>query len=350
MPFEVLRNDITRVKADAIVNTANPRPVIGYGTDRAIHQQAGQELLEARKQIGDIKPGHAAATPAFGLPAKYVLHTVSPAWRGGQQGEAKLLRQAYDAALTLAAELGCSSVAFPLMAAGSYGFPKELALSTAIGAFTDFLLSHRMHIYLVLFNGRAFSLAGGLFPEVRSYIDHHYVEELTRQEYPAGEPEERIRPEETFHGLSAMRPADQAWKLQRSELQTAKIAAPDDLQAALKQSGETFSAALQRLLRERKLKDSDVYRSCQMSRQTFNKIVSGKSANLKKTSALQIALGLRLDIAETRDLLAKAGYSLSESSGFDLAVEYFIRHGEYNLVRINIALADNGLEQFSLSL
>ena len=114
MPLKIIRNDITKVAADAIVNTANPRPRIGAGTDHAIHEAAGPELFEARKAIGDIAPGESVETPAFGLPAKYVLHTVSPAWIDGRHREEEELREAYDAALNLAHELKCRSVAFPL--------------------------------------------------------------------------------------------------------------------------------------------------------------------------------------------------------------------------------------------
>ena len=138
MPFQIVRYDITKVQADAIVNTANPHPIIGSGTDSAIHEAAGPELLSARKKIGDIPPGSAVSTPAFNLPTKYVIHTVGPSWVDGKHGEEAVLRRAYDAALNLTDQLGCSSVAFPLMAAGSYGFPRDLALSIAISAFTDF--------------------------------------------------------------------------------------------------------------------------------------------------------------------------------------------------------------------
>ena len=163
MPFQITRNDITKVEADAIVNTANPSPVIGGGTDYAIHTAAGPELLEARKQIGEIRVGQSVATPAFRLSAKYVLHTVSPVWIDGKHQEEENLRRAYDSALALADSLGCRSVAFPLMAAGTYGFPHDLALSVAIRAFTDFLLDHEMRIDLVLFNGKAFGMASSLF-------------------------------------------------------------------------------------------------------------------------------------------------------------------------------------------
>ena len=183
MPFQMIRNDITKVRADIIVNTANPKPVIGSGTDSAIHEAAGPELLSARKKIGDILPGSAVSTPAFNLPAKYVIHTVGPSWVDGRHGEEAILRRAYDAALNLTDQLGCRSVAFPLMAAGSYGFPRDLALSIAISAFTDFLMDHDMTVYLVLFNGKAFSLASSLFSDLRSYIDDNYVEDQTQKEY-----------------------------------------------------------------------------------------------------------------------------------------------------------------------
>ncbi|MBR6259607.1 MAG: macro domain-containing protein, partial [Oscillospiraceae bacterium] len=176
VPLKIIRNDITKVTADAIVNTANPRPVIGDGTDRAIHEAAGPELLRARQAVGDIPVGSSAETPAFNLPAKYVLHTVCPPWAGGTQSEENLLRQAYDRALCLSEKLGCASVAFPLMGAGSYAFPKDKALSAAVGAITDFLLTHDMTVYLVLFNGEAFDLASSLFDDLKSYIDDNYVE------------------------------------------------------------------------------------------------------------------------------------------------------------------------------
>lgn len=183
MPFQIIRNDITKVSADAIVNTANPEPLIGGGTDYAIHKAAGPELLEARKQIGKIRTGQSAATPAFHISAKYVLHTVSPAWIDGQHHEEEMLRKAYDSALQLADELKCKSVAFPLMAAGTYGFPNELALSVAIRAFTDYLLDHEMQIYLMLFNAEAFGIAGSIFDGLQSYIDDNYVSERTEEEY-----------------------------------------------------------------------------------------------------------------------------------------------------------------------
>ena len=159
MPFEIVRNDITKMCVDAIVNTANPRPVIGLGTDSQIHEKDGPELLRARQRIGSIEVGCAAITPAFNLQAKYVIHTVGPVWDGGSYGEEQLLRNCYDNSLKLALEHNCHSIAFPLISTGNYGFPKDKALQIAISAFSTFLLEHDMQIYLVVFDHASFRLS-----------------------------------------------------------------------------------------------------------------------------------------------------------------------------------------------
>lgn len=366
MSFEVIRNDITLVAADAIVNTANPHPVIGSGTDYAIHQAAGPELLEARMAIGDIAPGCAVETPAFGLNAKYVLHTVGPVWVDGCHGEPALLRQAYDAALSLAEKLGCQSVAFPLMAAGSYGFPKDRALQVAIRAFTDFLLEHDMKIFLVIFGGKAFSLAASLFDDLKSYIDAHYVAEKAAREYSAfGRRQRReldeLREyqadyaasmpleesamlsdmEEAAAPKAPMRPAMPAAPTAKAARKDAAV--PNDLDDYLGRVEQGFTAHLLDLLREKGEKDSTVYHRSGMSRQLFNKIINTPDYRPTKNTALQLAVGLELDVAGTQKLLGKAGYALSRSSKSDLVVEYFLRRREYSIVAINMALYDCGL-------
>ena len=354
MPFEILRNDIAKMKVDAIVNTANPHPVIGAGTDSAVHLAAGPKLLEARKKIGDLRPGQSAATRAYDLPARYVLHTVSPAWQGGDCQELALLRQAYDAALELAVKLKCKSVAFPLMAAGSYGFPKDRALAVAIRAFTDFLLTHEMQIYLVIFNGEAFRLAGALFNDLKSYVDDRYVSEQTQKESIAEHPRPREREElreeadycEAPHGVISSNSAAIAkdiaglrpWRQSK-----AKAAAPQavgSLQDFLNQTESTFTEYLLDLLQECGEKDSAVYHRAQMSRQLFNKIINKKDYQPSKNTAIQLAIGLQLDLNKTQKLLGKAGYALTRSSKSDLVVQYFIQHGEYSIVTINTALYD----------
>lgn len=183
MPFEIVRNDIVNMQVDAIVNTANPRPVIGSGTDAGIHAKAGPKLLEARQKIGNIQAGCSAITGGYGLDADYVIHTVGPVWRGGLFGESKKLRSCYDSALKLALEYECQSIAFPLISTGNYGFPKDKALQIAIAALSEFLLEYEMQIYLVVFNRDAFQLSEKLFHSVASYIDEHYVERKENEEY-----------------------------------------------------------------------------------------------------------------------------------------------------------------------
>ena len=192
MPFEIVRNDITNMRVDAIVNTANPKPVVGLGTDTMIHKKAGPELLVARQKTGSIDVGYAATTPAFDLQAKYVIHTVGPVWDDGSYGEEALLRNCYDNSLKLALEHNCKSIAFPLIATGNYGFPKDRALQIAISAFSTFLLEHEIQIYLVVLDRTSFKLSEKLFQSVASYIDEHYVDDYKIAAYGVA-PENRRR-------------------------------------------------------------------------------------------------------------------------------------------------------------
>ena len=183
MPFEIIRNDITRMKVDAIVNTANPRPMIGSGVDAAVHAKAGPMLLAARKLIGVMNTGEARVTPGFRLPCKHVIHTVGPVWEDGGYGEARLLRKCYENSLRLALRHRCKSVAFPLISSGNYGFPKKVALDVAVDTIREFLKDHEMHIYLVLFSKDSLELSGGLADQIRSFVDDAYVQEREEAEY-----------------------------------------------------------------------------------------------------------------------------------------------------------------------
>jgi len=364
MPFQIIRNDITKVKADAVVNTANPMPVVGSGTDSAIHEAAGPELLNARKKIGTIPPGCAVSTPAYNLPAKYVIHTVGPAWIDGKHKEEEVLRKAYDAALGEAHQLGCKTVAFPLMAAGSYGFPRDLALSIAISAFTDFLMDHELTVYLVLFNGKAFSLASSLFSDLRSYIDDNYVEEKTWKEYGSSYEERRRRQNlarreeyllsessDAFTGAGKESPLFEDSDAFSDALKDVPFTAPlskpasapshsGSLEELLKKSESTFSEFLLDLLRERTGKDSEVYKRGEISKQLFSKMLSNKYYQPTKSTVVQLAIGLELDINQTQKLLGKAGYTLTRSSKADLVVQYYIERRIYNIAIINAALED----------
>ena len=324
MPFAIVRNDITNMRVDAVVNTANPRPVIGSGVDFAIHGKAGPGLLEARKAIGNIAVGTAALTPAFDLDAKYVIHVVGPVWQGGEFGEERLLRSCYDNALNLAAKRGCSSVAFPLISSGNYGFPKDRALQVAISAFSAFLMEAEMEIFLVVFDQKAYRLSEQLFRGVKSYIDQHFVDECERATY--GRRMRRRRDTELLCEKSAV-----------AEMMPCAVPGMS-LDEFLRAKDAGFTEKLLELIADRGMKNSAVYKRANISKQHFSKIINDPNAKPSKPTAITLALALELDLEETRDLIGRAGYALTNSSTFDLIIRYFIEKRQYNVVEINIAL------------
>ena len=327
MPFEIVRNDITKMAVDAIVNTANPEPVVGSGTDTAIHKKAGPQLLAARQKIGAIARGSAAVTPAFDLQARYVIHTVGPVWRGGSHAEEQLLRSCYDTSLQLAQQHGCRSVAFPLISSGNYGFPKDKALQIAISAFSDFLLKNEMTIYLVVFDGAAFRLSEKLFQGVASYIDENYVESSLAAygTVRKGSPNRETRMRAQVCAPRCPAPVKAASRAL-------------SLEDMLKQEDAGFTETLLKLIDKSGKKDSEIYKRAGLTKQHFSKIRNNPAYKPTKPTAIALALALELDLKATRDLIGRAGYALTSSSKFDLIIRYFIEQGNYNVVEINIAL------------
>ena len=334
MPFEIVRNDITNMCVDAIVNSANPRPVVGLGTDSSIHEKAGPELLAARQKIGPIAMGQAAITPAFCLHAKYVIHTVGPVWDGGSYGEEEYLRSCYENSLRLALEYNCQSIAFPLISTGNYGFPKDKALQIAISAFSTFLLEHEMQIYLVVFDRTSFKLSEKLFQSVASYIDQHYVDACTFATYGAVEeshPKTRRRRDMEICESRCM----QEEALPCTPMPVSKSMSLEDM---LKQADAGFTETLLKLIDKTGKKDSEIYKKANISKQHFSKIRNNPNYRPTKPTAIALALALELSLEDTKDLIGRAGYALTNSSKFDLIVRYFIEQGNYNVVEINIAL------------
>lgn len=325
MPFQIVRNDITAMKVDAIVNTANPQPVVGSGTDAMVHAAAGPKLLTARQKIGTIDCGSAAVTPAFGLQAKYVIHTVGPVWQDGNQGEEALLRSCYDRSLALALDKGCRSVAFPLISTGNYGFPKDMALQIAIAAFSAFLTLHEMHIYLVVFDRASFRLSEQLFLDVASYIDQNYVDACEKLAYGR-----TLRPRQMdAEYMQACMPTPCA------PVQAKKAATLEDF---LKHADAGFSETLLKLIDQTGKKDSEIYKRANISKQLFSKIRNNPAYKPTKATALAFAIALELDLTQTRDLIGRAGYALTNSSKFDLILQFFIQQKNYNIVQINCTL------------
>ena len=335
MPFEIVRNDITNMCVDAIVNSANPRPVVGLGTDSSIHEKAGPELLAARQKLGPIAMGQAAITPAFRLHAKYAIHTVGPVWDGGSYGEEMLLRSCYDQSLKLALEHDCKSIAFPLIATNNYGFPKDKALQIAVAAFSEFLLEHEMQIYLVVFDGRAYRLSEKLFHSIACYIDDHYVQAWEEAVYGG---------EKAYRRQINSRRRDIDLYRKGSVCEIAASYAPITMPTAaslpdfLKQADAGFTEILLKLIDKTGKKDSEIYKKANLSKQHFSKIRNNPDYKPTKQTAIALALALELDLEQTRDLIGRAGYALSNSSKFDLIIRYFIEQKNYNVVEINIAL------------
>ena len=335
MAFRIIREDITRVKADAIVNTANPHPVIGGGTDTAIYEAAGKEqLLNARKVIGEIEPGEAIETPAFNLNAKYIIHTVTPIWRGGNNNEFDTLKNAYKNSMELAKKLKCKSIAFPLMATGSNGFPKDKALQIALSTIQEFLIDNEMKVILVVFDQKAFVLSGKLTNKIKAYIDENYVGQANEREY---------KYRKRFHSTARYNEIEEEYDgaVCFSQEETVKLAS-----IAIEPIDKTFQEKLFEIIDARGLQGKDVYKNY-ISKQVYSKLQSDKHYQPSKTTALALCLSLHLNVDKTEELLKSAGYVLSPSSLSDMIIKACIVNKEYNLVIIDTYLFENGCQPFN---
>lgn len=321
MPFEMVRNDIVNMKVDAIVNTANPRPIIGAGTDKAVHDKAGARLLLARKEIGDIAVGEAAITPAFDLDANYVIHTAGPIWRDGKSSEEALLASCFKNSLRLAKEKECESIAFPLISTGSYGFPKPLALKIAVREISSFLMENEMQVYLVVFEKQSFELSEKLFKSVSSYIDENYVSEKINAEYK----------------MSNLRSYELLFEASDTP-RYGTICNNPNLDGMLENLDKGFSETLLALIDRTGKKDSEIYKRANVDRKLFSKIRNNVNYKPSKTTAIAFAIALELNMDETNDLLSKAGFALSQSSKFDVIVRYFIENKKYDIFELNSVL------------
>jgi len=366
LPFQIIRNDITKVKADAIVNTANPRPYYAAGTDSAIYEAAGAEaLLRARKKIGDIAPGQVAVTKAFALNARYIIHTVGPLWRDGEHAERETLRSCYARSLALADELGCESIAFPLISTGTYGFPKDEALHIALSEIQRFLLTHEMLVSLVVFDRRAVELSEGLMGGIRQFIDDHAVQELHARERRTEAPgntlrrwKYRGREHAALNGVAAPREdiqADAAFDSEAPGLSTpspamapmAPMAAESSmagmcLEDVLGSAGESFQQRLFQLIDESGMDDVAVYKKANIDRKVFSRIRCKPDYKPTKKTAVAFAIALELDLPTMTDLLSRAELAFSPSNTFDLIITYFVTNHIYDIFEINAALFKYG--------
>ena len=386
MPFQIIRADLTGLQVDAIVNAANPSLLGGGGVDGAIHRAAGPALREYCAGLGGCEVGQAKLSPGFSLPAKWVIHTVGPVWCGGSRNEEALLSACYRNCLRVAMDAGCNSVAFPLISAGAYGYPKDQALAVAVREIGAFLLEHELEVTLTVYDKASYQLSGRLFREVQSYLDRCYelpraeathvlgrewaLASMARQEAPA---EPTARPKAARSAGPSAPGAAPAPKQKKKSLFSrrekkqnpppafcpapdfapreehiedagfsavlgAHYAAPVGLDERLKSLDESFSQMLLRKIDERGMTDAACYKRANVDRKLFSKIRSDPQYRPSKPTAIAFAVALELPLEETRDLLRKAGFALSHSNKFDVIIEYFISNGNYNIFEINETL------------
>lgn len=355
MPFEIVRNNIVDMQVDAIVNTANPMPVIGSGVDDQIHRAAGPELLKAREAIGPIAVGDAFLTPGFRLKARYVIHTCGPVWQGGRQREEAFLYSCYSRSLELASLYGCESIAFPLISSGNYGFPKETAMQVAVSAIRSFLEKQEMQISLVVYDRESVRLSESRYRDVFRYISGNLGPELpsspireSRPMYPMDAQECRAEaPKAARKGLLGSLPVRRPKPRKEEALPApctaakpaARPAAPDLSADFLRFEPDAgFSETLLKRIDETGRKDSEIYTRANVSRQHFSKIRNNPGYKPTKPTAIAFAIALELDLEQTKDLIGRAGYALTRSSRFDLIIMYFISQGCYDMYEINAML------------
>ena len=360
MPFKIVRNDLTKMRVDVIVNTANRAPIYSSGTDTAVYKAAGEmQLLAERRKIGYMNEGEVSITPGFQLPAKYIIHAVSPCYIDGKSGEEKKLRNCYKNSLALAAQYQCKSIAFPLIATGSLGYPKEEGMRIALDEINAFLLKQDMLVYLVVFDTAATKLGLNLYPDLEAYIDHNYVCEKREEEYG----------DRYFGSVRSNAPGYDAYRRERADLEVRLKCAPaskaskafdefdDDyfdfleehesaLEERMKHMSDTFQEYLMYLIGEKKLTNAEVYKKAIVTKQLFSKIKLNPDYHPDKATAMRLCVGARLNLDETKDLLARAGYALSPCDKRDIIFSFFIEHEVFDMIEIDIALEEHGLPCF----
>lgn len=377
MPFKIVRNDITKMKVDVIVNTANNGVRYSSGVDSAVYHAAGvEDLLKEREKIGRMNEGEVAITSGFKLPAKYIIHAVSPRYKGGNRGEDELLRSCYSKSLQLAYQNKCDTIAFPLISTGCFGYPKEEAMRIALDEINTFLLTHEMMVYLVVFDAASTKLGFNVYPDLEAYIDSNYVCNKNEEEYGymyfggEKEPEENIlKRSVSARGLSKYRKRSSVEHTNKKRVDevVCEMSIPDiqsepeaddksyegffeehesALKERMKHLSDTFQQYLFYLIEQKKLTPSEVYKRAIISKQLFSKIKLNPDYHPDKATAMRLCVGAKLNIDETKDLLGRAGYALSPCDKRDIIFSFFIENQVYDMIEIDIALEEHDLPCF----
>ena len=390
MAFKIVRNDITKMNTEAIVNPANEQPIVETGCDYAVYKAAGyEELLSYRKEkIGVVEEGGAFITPGFNLPAKYIIHAVSPLFVDGHHGEEELLRSCYRKSLALAKENGIRSVAFPLISTGGFGYPKEEGMRIAVDEIHAFLLTSEMQVYLVVFDEKTTRMGKNLYPDLEAYIDLNYVQEKQAEEYGDDYYAASIAKNEGYDEESAPKPDAKRTDAPKKpgflhsifgegKEQTGLVAPEADYSGAcfaeetelfapmepessldyddaitemerklaerMEHLSDTFPQYLLYLIEAKGMENAEVYKRAIVDKKVFSKIKNNPSYHPQKLTALCLCIGAKLTMDESRDLLARAGYALSPCDKTDIIFSYFIEHGIYDMIELDIQLEEHGL-------
>lgn len=340
MPFIIVRDDLTKMRVDAVVNTTNIKLQPGDGgVSAAIFKAAGMDSLRAAcEAIGGCALGSAVVTPGFGLSAGHIIHTPSMVWQGGHHGEEFILRSCYRSCLKAAAQASFESLAFPLIGAGAHGYPRELALSAATKEINSFLLAYDgdMTVYLAVFDHRAFSLSRKLTDEVHEYIDDHYVDARPDRRYLHHEAELS----RTMEAMKDMAPYS-IMNLEDEAVSYSQMA-PPPLSETLPEP--SFAQAMIHYIDSHNMTDPDVYKRANITKQNYCKIKMEKS-HPKKPTVLALCVAMRLDLQNTVELMALAGYAFSPAIRADLIVRYFISTDVHDVMEINSVLFAEGCEK-----
>ena len=331
MPIKIIRQDITKIKCDAIVNPTDPYYSHCGGVDAAIHEVAGEALYCACMEQGKLEVGKSVVTPAFSLSCKYVIHTVGPRYKDGEQGEEVLLRSCYRESLKLGVANKCKSIAFPLIASGTFGFPKDKVLKIAVDEISSFLFDNEMLVYIVVYDKTSYSISEKLFADIVDYIDDNYNTEGW------------LNPSRSTISKSIAMPPMPQGRCRKADAdfeicESKAMLSEEGLDDILKKLDESFSQMLLRKIDEKGMTDAECYKKANVDRKLFSKIRGNVNYKPSKTTVIAFAIALELSLDETEDMLRKAGFALSHSNKFDVIIEYFITHGNYNIFEINEVL------------
>ena len=326
MPLQIIRQDITKMKVDAIVNTTNKK-MIGYsGVDELVHTIAGPEMDTECATLVPLGLGQAKITGGYGLPCKYVIHTSGPVWQGGLVGESAILRSCYIESLKLALQSGCRTVAFPLISSGAYGYPKDQVLKFAIQTITEFLFHNELTVYLCVFDKESYTFSQKLFDDIQDFIE--------------GDDSKKQDDDDDFScAFAIMRSVRMCSEEEPPKVLKETSAKKKTLQDYMKERDKSFGERLFMLIDESGMTDVECYKKANVDKKTFSKIKCNlKTYKPSKQTAVAFAIALRLDLEETQDLLASAGMTLSRSFTFDKIIRYFIQNENYDIFEINEAL------------